>query len=186
MLELSSAPSLRVFNRCLNLLNKDLLPHSGRWSRAPTSSRLQTLRIRVLKGPRLTTPQPRTHRVRNATIVDKRIILLILTPTHVHVLLWHRKLHQHHRQLVMKALLQPKLNRTMLEEEWIKWLWKQLRTSQPWYPVHLSSNRFCLNYSLLSFLFYSWESQNEIPVKGVVLSRPKILNFGMWLKFIKF
>jgi hypothetical protein len=30
LLALSSAPSLRVFNRSLNLLNKDLLPHSGR------------------------------------------------------------------------------------------------------------------------------------------------------------
>jgi hypothetical protein len=30
LLDLSFAPSLKVFNRCLNLLHKDLLPHSGR------------------------------------------------------------------------------------------------------------------------------------------------------------
>jgi hypothetical protein len=30
LLDLSFAPLLKVFNRCLNLLHKDLLPHSGR------------------------------------------------------------------------------------------------------------------------------------------------------------
>jgi hypothetical protein len=30
------------------------------------------------------------------------------------------------------ALPRPKLSRTMLEEEWIKWLWRKLITPQPW------------------------------------------------------
>jgi hypothetical protein len=186
LLDLSSAPSLRVFNRCPNLLNKDLLPHSGRWFRTPTSFRLQTLGIIVLKGPRPTILQPRTHCARNVTTVDRRVISLIHAPKHIHVLLCHRKLLQHHRQLIMEALLQPKLGRTTLEGGWIKWLWKKLRTTQSWCLVHLSSILFCLNLSLLSFLFCSLESRGEILVKGVVLSRPKISNFEMWLNFTKF
>jgi hypothetical protein len=34
----------------------------------------------VLKGPQLTIHQPRTHRTRNATIVDRRVIPLIQAP----------------------------------------------------------------------------------------------------------
>jgi hypothetical protein len=74
LLDLSFAPSLKVFNGCLNLLHKDLLPHNDRWFCTPTLFRLQTLGIRVLKGPWLTIPQPRTHCKRNATIVDRRVI----------------------------------------------------------------------------------------------------------------
>jgi hypothetical protein len=48
---------------------------------------LETLRIRVPEGPRLTIVQPRTHRARNAIIVDRRVISRIHAPTHVHVLL---------------------------------------------------------------------------------------------------
>jgi hypothetical protein len=177
LLDLSSAPSLRGFNQCLNLPNKDLLPHNNRWLCAPTSFRLQTLGINVLNGPRLTILQPRTHRARNATIVDRRVILQIHAPTHVHILLCHRKLRQHHHQLIVEALLQPKLNRTTLEKEWTKWLWRKLRMPQAWCPVHLPSNLFRLNNSLLSFLFCSWESRNEIPVKEGSLVTPQNIKF---------
>jgi hypothetical protein len=149
LLDLSFASSLRVFNRCLNQLDKDLSPHSGKRFHGPTSFRLQTLWIRVLKGPRLTRLQPKTHRARNATIVDKRVTLLIRAPTHVHVLLWHQKLLQHRRNPALKALLQPKLNRTAHEEEWIKWLRGKLRTSQPW--CRYISHQF---YSILIIPYY--------------------------------
>jgi hypothetical protein len=46
-------------------------------------------------------------------------------------------------------------------------------------PGTSQSIPLCLNCFLHSFLFSSSESRDEIPVKGVVLSHPKILNFGM-------
>jgi hypothetical protein len=149
-----------------------------RWFHAPTSFRLQTLVIRVFKGPRQTRLQPKTHLTRNAIIVDRRVTFLIHAAAHIRVLLWHRKLLQHHRQFAMEALLQPKLNKTALEEEWTKWLRRKLRTLRPWCPLHLLSILFRPNHSLHSFLFYSLESQGEIFVKGVVLSHPK--NFKFW------
>jgi hypothetical protein len=107
-------------------------------------------------------------------------------PTHVRNFLWHQKLLQDHRQPAMEALPWPMLSRTMLEEGWNKWLWRKPRTPRPWSIVHLSSILFCPNHSLLSFLFSSLESRGMIPIKGVVLSHPKVSNFGMWLKFTKF
>jgi hypothetical protein len=183
LLDLFSAPSLRVFNRCPDLLNEDSLPHSSRWFHTPTSFRLQTLGIRVLQGPRPTILQPRTHCARNATIVDRMVILLIHAPTHVRVLVYHQKLLQHHRQLVMLALLQPKLNRTTLEEGWIKWLWKKLITPQPWCLVHLSSILFRLNHSCIISFSVHENLETRFLLRRVVLSQPKIPNFGMWLKF---
>jgi hypothetical protein len=43
--------------------------------------------------------------------------------------------------------------------------------------VHLSSILFHLNLSLLSFLFYSLESQGEIPVKGGSFVTPQNFKF---------
>jgi hypothetical protein len=51
LLYLSSALLLKVLNWCLNLLDKDLSPLSGRWFRAQISFRLQTMGIRMLKEP---------------------------------------------------------------------------------------------------------------------------------------
>jgi hypothetical protein len=152
----------------------------------PTSFRLQTLGIIVLQGPQLTILQPRTHRARNATIVDRRVISLIHAPTHIHVLLCHRKLLQHHRQLIMEALLQPKLNRTTLKGGWIKCLWRKLRTSQLWCPVHLSQFHYVLTVSCILFFSIPKNLGKRFLLRGVVLSCPKIPNFGMWLKFTKF
>jgi hypothetical protein len=83
-----------------------------------------------------------------------------------------------HRQAIMETLPRPKLSRTTLNGEWIKWLWRKLRTPKSWSPVHLSSNPFRLSRSSLSFLFCSWESQDEIPVKGGSPVTPQ--NFKFW------
>jgi hypothetical protein len=37
----------------------------------------------------------------------------------------------------------------------------------------------------LNFFSYPFESRGEIHLRGVGLSHPKILKFGMWLKFTK-
>jgi hypothetical protein len=58
-------------------------------------------------------------------------------------------------------------------------LMRKLITPQPWSLVHILSISFRLNHSLHYFLFCSLESQGEIPIKGVVLSCPKISNFEM-------
>jgi hypothetical protein len=164
----------------------DLLPHSGRWFRASTSFRLETMGIRVLKAPRPTRHQPRTQSARNATIVNRRVTSPIHGPTHVHILIWHRKLLQHHRQLVMEALLQPKLSKTMLEGGWIKWLWRKLRTPNhdAWYISHQFHS--VLTISCILFFFVPENLETRFLLRGVVLSRPKLPNFGMWQKFTKF
>jgi hypothetical protein len=177
LLDLSSAPFHRAIKRCLDRLAKDLLPLSSRWFRAPISFRLQTLGIRVLKEPQ---PLQMQHWIKwtpLASTVDRRVIMLIIASVDInHPPQLQERLH--HRQTVMEALPRPKLNRITLEEGWIKWLWKKLRTPQPWCPVHLSSIPFCLNRSFYSFLFYSWVSRDEIPVKGGNLVTPQ--NFKFW------
>jgi hypothetical protein len=49
---------------------------------------------------------------------------------------------------------------------------------QPWSLVHVASILFCVNHSLLSFLFCSYESRGEIPVKGGSLVTTQ--NFKFW------
>jgi hypothetical protein len=184
MLDLSSALFHRALKRCLDRLAKDLLPLSSRWFHAPIFFRLRTLGIRVLKEPQLLQMQHRIKRTPLAPTVDRRGIMLTVAPVDVnHPPELQERLH---RQAAMETLPRSKLSRTTLKGEWIKWLWRKLRIPQPWCSVHLSSILFYLNRFLHSFLFCSWESQDEIPIKGVVLSHPKIPNFGMWLKFTKF
>jgi hypothetical protein len=155
LLVLSFIPSLRLFNRCLNLLDRDLSPLSSRWFRTPTSFRLQTLRIRVLKKLQPLRMQQRIKRTLLVSTVVTRVIMLIAASADVsHPPQLLERLHHH--QTAMKALPQPKLSKTTLEEEWITWLWKKLRILQPWCLIHLSSNLFYLNHSLLSFIFCSW------------------------------
>jgi hypothetical protein len=110
--------------------------------------------------------------------------LLLRAPIHIHALPWHQQLIRHRHLAAMETLAQSKPDRTTLKEESINWLWKKLK--MPKWMVHSSSTRILFQPlpDLLSFLL--WESQGEIPFKGVVLSHQKMLNFGMWLKFTKF
>jgi hypothetical protein len=141
------------------------------------------LRIRMCKGPQLLNVQHEWRQERFVSIVESQVTLPSSVPIDVDrpPQLQERL----HHQTSMEALPRPKLNKTMLEEEWTKWLWRKLRSPHQ-SMVNLSSILFRPNRSLLSFLFCSLESRGEIPVKGVVLSQPKISNFGMWLKFTKF
>jgi hypothetical protein len=151
LLDLSSTPSHRVFNQCLSQLDKDLSPHSARWFHALTSFRLRTLGIRVLKEPQPLWIQHRIKWTPLASIVDRRIIMLIVTPVDVN----HPPQLQEHlqHQPAMEALPRPKLTRPLLKEGWTKWLWRKLKMPHAWCPVHLSSNLFRLNHYLLSFSF---------------------------------
>jgi hypothetical protein len=185
LLDLSFTPSLKVFNRCLNLLHKDLLPHSGRWFWAPTSFRFQTLGIRVLKGPWLTIPQPRTHRARNATIMDRMAILLI----HAQPTFTSSSNTRSYFSTITNPQwkLDPNPSSTELCSRKGETSGCGRSSERHNHVARYISRQFhsILTVSCILF-FYSWESRDEIPVKGVVLSCPKILNFRMWLKFTKF
>jgi hypothetical protein len=150
----------------------------------PNLFHTQTLRIRMCKGAQLLKVQHWWNQERFVSTVESQVTLSSSVPIDVNRLPQLKE--RLHRQTTMEALPQPNLSRTMLKEEWIKWLCRKLRTPQPWCMVHLSSILFSPDCSLLSFLFCSLESRGEIPVKGVVLSHPKISNFGMWLKFTRF
>jgi hypothetical protein len=161
LLDLPSTPCSRVFNRYLNRLDRDLSPHIDRWFHATIFFRPQTLVIRMSKGPQLLKMQCWWSQARLVSTVESQVTLPSSVPIDVNRPPQLKE--RLHHQTALEALPQPNLNRTMLKEEWTKWLCRTLRTPQPWRLVHLSSILFCLNHSLLSFLFCSLESQGEIP-----------------------
>jgi hypothetical protein len=89
-----------------------------------------------------------------------------------------------HLPIEVPTLFSWLLSRTLLEEESTKWLLKKLR--MPQWMLHSSSTHIPFWSFLDQLPFLLWESRGEILLRGVVLSHPKILNFGMWLKFINF
>jgi hypothetical protein len=115
LLDLSSALSHRVLNRCLNLLDKDLPTLSNRWFHALTFFKLQTLGIKVAKEPQPLRMHPQIKWTPLASILARRVIMLTVAPVNInHPLQLQERLHH---QAIMKALPWPKLNRTTLKEK---------------------------------------------------------------------
>jgi hypothetical protein len=174
LLDLSSAPFHRALNRCLDRLAKDLLPLSSWWFCALIFFRLQTLGIRVLKEPQPLQMQHRIKQTPFASTVGRRVIMLTVAPADVNhpPQLQERR----HCQDAMETLPWHKLSRTTLKWQWIKWLWRKLRTSQTWCPVHLSQVHFVLTVSCILFFSVPENLGTRFLLRGVVLSRPKISN----------
>jgi hypothetical protein len=90
------------------------------------------------------------------------VVMLIIVPIYVSRPPQLQK--RLHRQTAMESLPWPKHSRTMLEKEWIKWLWRKFRMPQTWCLLHLSSILFSPSRPLLYFLFCFLESQGKIGV----------------------
>jgi hypothetical protein len=156
--------------------------HNSRCSNTPTIFRLLLLATRTCRCCRQLQTPWRIQLSRDVSTTEKRTTTLMCAPNYDHTPIECRQ--PTHLPIEVPTLFSWLLSRILLEEESTKWLLKKLR--MPQWMLHTSSTHipFWSFLDLLSFLL--WESQGEIPFKRVVLSHPKILNFGMWLKFTKF
>jgi hypothetical protein len=133
----------------------------------------------VLQGPRPTILRRRSHRARNATIVDRRVILLIHTPTHIHVLLYHRKPRQHHRQLVLELYSSPSSTELRSREGESNGYGRSLERCNHG-ALYISRQIYSVLINLCDLFFSGPENLGtRFLLRGVVLSHPKISNFGM-------
>jgi hypothetical protein len=153
-----------------------------RWSSPQAIFRLLLLGTRTCRGYRQFQTPWRIQLSGDVSSTEKRTTMLMCAPNCDHTPIGCRQ--PAHLLVEVPTLFSWLLGRTLLEEESTKWLLKKLRLPQ--WMLHSSSTHipFWSFLDLLSFLL--WESRGEIPFKGVVLSHPKILNFGMWLKFTNF
>jgi hypothetical protein len=144
--------------------------------------RLLLLGTRTCRGYKQFQTPRRIQLSRDVSTMEKRTTMLMCAPDCDHTPIGCRQ--PTHLPIEVPTLFSWLLDRTLLAEESTKWLLKKIR--MPQWMLHSSSTHipFWSFLDLLSFLL--WESQGEIPFMGVVLSHPKILNFGMWLKFTNF
>jgi hypothetical protein len=154
----------------------------AKWSSPRAIFRLLLLRTRTCRCCRQLQTPWRIQLSRDVSTVEKRATMLMCAPNCNHTPIECRQ--PTHVPIEVQTLFLWPLSRTLLEEESTKWWMKKLM--MPQWLLHYSSTHIAL-WSFLDLLsFLHWESRDEVPLKGVVLSHPKILNFGMWLKFTNF
>jgi hypothetical protein len=151
--------------------------YSARWSSPRAIFRLLLLATRTCRCcMQLQTPR-RIQLSKDVSTTEKRTTMLMCATNCDHTPIGCRQ--PTHLPIEVPTLFSWLLGKILLEEESTKWLLKKLK--MPQWMLHTSSTHipFWSFFDLLSFLSESW---GEIPFKGVVLSHPKILNFGIRLK----